>query len=192
LPELLEGVGEHALGDAGDLPLQVGVAQRAVLQDRDDERAPFVADPVQDLADEGHVLGRDARARTCRSRHLRGCRALVHPHPLLSVAHTCVPFVPVSILAHDGVTNKSEELKVRAMCARRPPNLSADPPRQIGDPSCPEQSRSSARTPASAPPSPADPRTAALPRVDPAELASIYWDMYTQRDRVEQVHLKTD
>jgi NAD(P)-dependent dehydrogenase (short-subunit alcohol dehydrogenase family) len=38
----------------------------------------------------------------------------------------------------------------------------------------------------------ADPRTAAFPRVDPAELAAIYWDMYTNRDRVEQVHPKAD
>jgi hypothetical protein len=34
----------------------------------------------------------------------------------------------------------------------------------------------------------ADPTTAALPRVEPAELAEIYWDMYTKRDRVEEVH----
>lgn len=46
-------MGEHALGEAGDLSLQVGVAQRAVFQDGDEERAPFVADAVQDLADEG-------------------------------------------------------------------------------------------------------------------------------------------
>ena len=38
----------------------------------------------------------------------------------------------------------------------------------------------------------ADPRVAAFPRVDPAELAAIYWDMYTNRDRVEQVHPETD
>ncbi len=37
-----------------------------------------------------------------------------------------------------------------------------------------------------------DPRTAAFPRVDPAELAAIYWDMYTDRDRIEEVHPKTD
>ncbi|HEX4788681.1 MAG TPA: hypothetical protein VH372_09490 [Actinospica sp.] len=37
-----------------------------------------------------------------------------------------------------------------------------------------------------------DPRAAAFPRVDPAELAAIYWDMYTKRDRVEQVHPKTN
>ena len=37
-----------------------------------------------------------------------------------------------------------------------------------------------------------DPRMAAFPRVDPAELAAVYWDMYTERDRVEQVHPKTD
>ena len=37
-----------------------------------------------------------------------------------------------------------------------------------------------------------DPRMAAFPRVDPAELAAIYWDMYTNRDRVEQVHPETD
>ncbi len=35
-----------------------------------------------------------------------------------------------------------------------------------------------------------DPRAAAFPRVDPAELAAIYWDMYTDRDRVEEVHPK--
>ncbi|MBR7835488.1 SDR family NAD(P)-dependent oxidoreductase [Actinospica durhamensis] len=33
-----------------------------------------------------------------------------------------------------------------------------------------------------------DPLAAAFPRIDPAELAAIYWDMYTNRDRVEQVH----
>jgi NAD(P)-dependent dehydrogenase (short-subunit alcohol dehydrogenase family) len=38
----------------------------------------------------------------------------------------------------------------------------------------------------------ADPRLAAIPRVDPAELAAIYWDMYTERDRVEQLHPKTN
>ena len=37
-----------------------------------------------------------------------------------------------------------------------------------------------------------DPRMAAFPRIDPAELAAVYWDMYTERDRVEQVHPKTD
>ncbi|HEY3867837.1 MAG TPA: SDR family NAD(P)-dependent oxidoreductase [Actinocrinis sp.] len=37
-----------------------------------------------------------------------------------------------------------------------------------------------------------DPRAAAFPRVDPAELAAIYWDMYTHRDRIEQVHPATD
>lgn len=37
-----------------------------------------------------------------------------------------------------------------------------------------------------------DPRTATLPRVDPAELAAIYWDMYTHRDRVEQIHPQTN
>ncbi|MDW6062834.1 SDR family NAD(P)-dependent oxidoreductase [Streptomyces sp. FXJ1.4098] len=38
-----------------------------------------------------------------------------------------------------------------------------------------------------------DPLAAAQPRVDPADLASLYWDMYTKRDRVEEVHpnLKT-
>lgn len=36
-----------------------------------------------------------------------------------------------------------------------------------------------------------DPHAAAFPRVDPAELAAIYWDMYTHRDCVEQVHPKT-
>ena len=38
----------------------------------------------------------------------------------------------------------------------------------------------------------ADSRAATFPRVDPAELAAIYWDMYTNRDRVEQVHPKTN
>ena len=38
----------------------------------------------------------------------------------------------------------------------------------------------------------ADPRMAAFPRVDPAELAAIYWDMYANRDRIEQVHPETD
>ncbi|GGQ65115.1 MULTISPECIES: SDR family NAD(P)-dependent oxidoreductase [Streptomyces] len=33
-----------------------------------------------------------------------------------------------------------------------------------------------------------DPVLAALPVVDPAELADLYWDMYTERDRVEEVH----
>jgi NAD(P)-dependent dehydrogenase (short-subunit alcohol dehydrogenase family) len=37
-----------------------------------------------------------------------------------------------------------------------------------------------------------DPHIAAFPRVDPAELADIYWDMYTKRDRVEQIHPSTD
>lgn len=37
-----------------------------------------------------------------------------------------------------------------------------------------------------------DPHIAAYPRVDPAELAGIYWDMYTKRDRVEEVHPNTD
>lgn len=37
-----------------------------------------------------------------------------------------------------------------------------------------------------------DPHAAAYPRVDPAELAAIYWDMYTKRDRVEQVHPEFD
>ncbi|MEU0069849.1 SDR family NAD(P)-dependent oxidoreductase [Streptomyces sp. NPDC006332] len=38
-----------------------------------------------------------------------------------------------------------------------------------------------------------DPLAAALPVVDPADLAALYWDMYTKRDRVEEVHpdLKT-
>ncbi|MCA1218063.1 SDR family NAD(P)-dependent oxidoreductase [Streptomyces sp. 8L] len=30
--------------------------------------------------------------------------------------------------------------------------------------------------------------TAAFPVVDPADLAALYWDMYTERDRVEEVH----
>ncbi|MFS8199718.1 SDR family NAD(P)-dependent oxidoreductase [Streptomyces sp. CWNU-52B] len=30
--------------------------------------------------------------------------------------------------------------------------------------------------------------TAAFPVVDPADLAALYWDMYTRRDRVEEVH----
>jgi NADP-dependent 3-hydroxy acid dehydrogenase YdfG len=34
----------------------------------------------------------------------------------------------------------------------------------------------------------ADPQAPAPPLVDPAELAEIYWDMYTNRDRVEEVH----
>ncbi|MEV6325481.1 SDR family NAD(P)-dependent oxidoreductase [Nocardia sp. NPDC051787] len=34
----------------------------------------------------------------------------------------------------------------------------------------------------------ADPQAPVLPLVDPAELAEIYWDMYTKRDRVEEVH----
>ncbi|UWE10431.1 SDR family NAD(P)-dependent oxidoreductase [Actinacidiphila bryophytorum] len=34
----------------------------------------------------------------------------------------------------------------------------------------------------------ADPAAAALPVVDPAELAGLYWDMYARRDRVEDVH----
>ena len=38
----------------------------------------------------------------------------------------------------------------------------------------------------------ADPRAAAVPRVDPSELAAAYWDMYTKRDRVEQVYPKID
>jgi short-subunit dehydrogenase len=38
----------------------------------------------------------------------------------------------------------------------------------------------------------ADPLAAAFPRVDPSELAAIYWDMYTRRDRVEQVYPKID
>jgi NAD(P)-dependent dehydrogenase (short-subunit alcohol dehydrogenase family) len=38
----------------------------------------------------------------------------------------------------------------------------------------------------------ADPHMAAFPRVDPADLAAIYWDMYTDRDRVEHLHPKTD
>jgi NAD(P)-dependent dehydrogenase (short-subunit alcohol dehydrogenase family) len=38
----------------------------------------------------------------------------------------------------------------------------------------------------------ADPVAAAFPRVDPAELAAIYWDMYTNRDRIEQLHPNTD
>ncbi|MBM9506612.1 SDR family NAD(P)-dependent oxidoreductase [Actinacidiphila acididurans] len=33
-----------------------------------------------------------------------------------------------------------------------------------------------------------DPLAAAHPRVDPADIASLYWDMYTKRDRVEEVH----
>ena len=37
-----------------------------------------------------------------------------------------------------------------------------------------------------------DPVAAAFPRIDPAELAAVYWDMYTDRDRVEQLHPKTD
>jgi NAD(P)-dependent dehydrogenase (short-subunit alcohol dehydrogenase family) len=38
----------------------------------------------------------------------------------------------------------------------------------------------------------ADPHTNAFPRVDPTELAAIYWDMYTKRDRIEQIHPKTN
>ncbi|MFE4255308.1 hypothetical protein ACFRU3_38695 [Streptomyces sp. NPDC056910] len=36
--------------------------------------------------------------------------------------------------------------------------------------------------------------TAAFPVVDPADLAALYRDMYTKRDRVEEVHptLQTD
>lgn len=34
----------------------------------------------------------------------------------------------------------------------------------------------------------ADPQAPVLPLVDPAELAVHYWDMYTKRDRVEQVY----
>ena len=36
-----------------------------------------------------------------------------------------------------------------------------------------------------------DPHMAAFPRVDPAEFAAIYWDMYTKRDSVEQLHPQT-
>jgi short-subunit dehydrogenase len=34
----------------------------------------------------------------------------------------------------------------------------------------------------------ADPQGPALPLVDPDDLAALYWDMYTKRDRVEEVH----
>lgn len=34
----------------------------------------------------------------------------------------------------------------------------------------------------------ADPEAASVPVVDPADLAGLYWDMYSERDRVEEVH----
>ncbi|WP_405818950.1 hypothetical protein OG241_27850 [Streptomyces sp. NBC_01390] len=34
----------------------------------------------------------------------------------------------------------------------------------------------------------ADPEAASLPVVDPADLAGLYWDLYSRRDRVEEVH----
>ncbi|MGH6655866.1 MAG: SDR family NAD(P)-dependent oxidoreductase [Actinocrinis sp.] len=34
----------------------------------------------------------------------------------------------------------------------------------------------------------ADHKAASVPVVDPAELAGLYWDMYSKRDRVEEVH----
>src|SRR5690242_7860387 len=94
LVELAKGEAEHALGNAGDLPLQVGVAQRSGLQDRDDQQAPLVADAVEGLADEVHVLGRDGRARPDRR---RCCRRLCSVDRLHD-AHSSPARTPVCLL----------------------------------------------------------------------------------------------
>jgi hypothetical protein len=48
--EVAQCEGEHALGDARDLVVQIGEAQRALIEGGDHEQGPLVADLVASAA----------------------------------------------------------------------------------------------------------------------------------------------
>jgi len=47
--ELAQGHGQHPLADPVHQPLELGEAQRPVLEQRDHQQRPLVGDPVEDL-----------------------------------------------------------------------------------------------------------------------------------------------
>jgi hypothetical protein len=55
--ELAQRDREHALADPVDPPLQLGEAQRPLLEQRDRQQRPLVGDAVEDLADLAVVAG---------------------------------------------------------------------------------------------------------------------------------------
>lgn len=104
-PQLVEGVGEHSLGETRDGVKQVGVAQGPALKRTDHEHGPLVARPLDDLPDGFPVFRRPAGTRPGQCPSLPDARVGFHGAPALPVTHTRVPFVSNSIPFHYGVTH---------------------------------------------------------------------------------------